>query len=122
MVSYIAELELELALEGGQSFISCPGATLEAAVPGSFALPGGRLLVLPGANSLALVGHSIELEELLILDVLLALDAESAVANVGPSRPTARPPTTTARAAPGSVICILHLLITPPIGEQLRTP
>lgn len=59
---------------------------------------------LPGARSLALVGHSIELDE-----ELLALDAVSAVAMVGPRTPIATPPITRARAAPGKVICIFHL-------------
>jgi len=92
--------ELEDEELDGQSCMSWPGATLDAAVPGILAWPGGWLLDLPGARSLAFVGHSIE------LDALLALDVVSAVARVGPMRATPMPTAITAAAAPGSVICI----------------
>ena len=52
------------------------------------------MLDLPGARSLAFVGHSID-----ELDAMLALDVVSAVAMVGPSTPTASPPTTMTNAA-----------------------
>ena len=106
MDAYEAELDDELSSElelDGQSFMSWPGAMLDAAVPGSLAWPGGRLLDLPGARSLAFVGHSIELDEL-----ISELDEEDVPwAKDGPRKAMDAAPMITAAAAPPILICML---------------